>query len=98
MFITTSYFEPSCLMLIDYFIKFTPYASIKNQLCVFRLLYCSVVVLYDLCLVHVIWTVSNVEIGVKYLLLLSFLTAAKFCNLVHIQGMTRVHSHKRYHF
>ena len=38
------------------------------------------------CLVHVIWTVSNVEIGVKYLLLLSFLTAAKFYNLGHIQG------------
>ena len=36
---------------------------------------------------------SNVKIGVecKYLLLLSFLTAAKFYNLGHIQGIIGVH-------
>ena len=87
MFITTSYFEPSCLMLIDYFIKFTPYASIKNQLCVFRLLYCSVVVLYDLCLVHVIWTerrMSKLVLNVKYLLLLSFLIVAEFWGTIKV--------------
>ena len=37
--------------------------------------------------------VSNVEIGlnVKYLLLLSFLTAVEFYNLGHILGIIRVH-------
>ena len=47
-----------------------------------------------LCLVHVIWTgrrMSNLVLNVKYLLLLSFLTAAEFYNLGHIQGIIRVH-------
>ena len=38
-----------------------------------------------LCLVHVIWTehrISKLVLNVKYLLLLSFLTAAEFYNLV----------------
>ena len=38
---------------------------------------------------------SNVEIGielnVKYLLMLSFLSAVEFYNLGHIQGIIRVH-------
>ena len=41
----------------------------------------------DLCLVHVIWTerqMSKLVLNVKYLLLLSFLTAAEFYNLGHI--------------
>ena len=45
-----------------------------------------------LCLVHVIWTgrrMSKLVLNVKYLLLLSFLTAAKFYNLGHIQGIIR---------
>ena len=33
----------------------------------------------------------NWVLNVKYLLLLSFLTAAKFFNLGHIQGLIRVH-------
>ena len=43
---------------------------------------------YYLCLVHVIWTdrrMSKLVLNVKYLLLLSFLTAAKFYHLGHIQ-------------
>ena len=46
------------------------------------------------CVVHVIWTgrqMSKLVLNVKYLLLLSFLTVAKFYNLGHIQGMIRVH-------
>ena len=46
-----------------------------------------------LCPVHVIWTehrMSKLVLNVKYLLLLSFLTAAKFYNLGHIQGIIRV--------
>ena len=41
------------------------------------------------CLVHVIWTerpMSKLVLNVKYLLLLSFLTTAKFYNLGHTQG------------
>ena len=34
---------------------------------------------------------SKLVLNVKYLLLLSFLTAAKFYNLGHIQGIIRVH-------
>ena len=47
-----------------------------------------------LCLVHVIWTerrMSKLKLNVKYLLLLSFLTASEFYNLGHIQGIIRVH-------
>ena len=47
-----------------------------------------------LCLVHVIWTecrMSKLVLNVKYLLMLSFLTAAQFYNLGHIQGIKRVH-------
>ena len=47
----------------------------------------------DLCLVHVIWTerrMSKLVLNVKYLLLLSFLTAAEFYNLGHIQSIIRV--------
>ena len=43
-----------------------------------------------LCPVHVIWTahqMSKLVLNVKYLLLLYFLTAAKFYNLGHIQGI-----------
>ena len=53
------------------------------------------------CLVHVIWTerrMSKLELNVKYLLLLSFLTAAEFYNLGHIQGIMRVHQLKKDHF
>ena len=32
---------------------------------------------------------SKLVLNVDYLLLPSFLTAAKFCNLGHIQGITR---------
>ena len=42
-----------------------------------------------LCLVHVIWTerrMLKLVLNVKYLLLLSFLIAAKFYNLGRIQG------------
>ena len=45
-----------------------------------------------LCLVHVIWTerrMSKLMLNVKYMLLLSFLTAADFYNLGHIQGIIR---------
>ena len=45
-------------------------------------------------LVHVICTerwMSKLVLNVKYLLLLSFLTAAEFSNLRHIQGIIRVH-------
>ena len=48
----------------------------------------------DLCLVHVIWSerrMSKLVLNLKYLLLLSFLTAANFYNLGHIQGIVRVH-------
>ena len=41
-----------------------------------------------------LWTgrrMSKLVLNVKYLLLLSFLTAAKFYNLGHIQGIIRVH-------
>ena len=41
-----------------------------------------------LCLILVIWTertMSKLVLNVKYLLLLSFLTAAEFYNLRHIQ-------------
>ena len=51
-----------------------------------------------LCPVHVIWTerrMSKLVLNVKYLLLLSFLTAVEFYNLRHIQGITRL---KRDHF
>ena len=44
--------------------------------------------------VHVIWKerrMSKLVLNVKYLLLLSFLTAAEFYNLGHIQVITRVH-------
>ena len=44
---------------------------------------------YILCLIHVTWTkcwMSKLVLNVKYLLLLSFLTAAEFYNLGHIQG------------
>ena len=34
---------------------------------------------------------SKLVLNVKYLLLLSFLTAAEFYNLGHIQGIKRVH-------
>ena len=54
-----------------------------------------------LCLVHVIWIerrMSKLVFNVKYLLLLSFLIAAKFYNLGHIQGITRVHQLKRDYF
>ena len=34
-------------------------------------------------------------LNVKYLLFLSFLTAAEFCNLGHIQGIRRVPQLKR---
>ena len=43
----------------------------------------------------------NAEIGVEcqfFLLLFSFLTALKFYNLGHIQGIKRVHYLKRDHF
>ena len=46
------------------------------------------------CPVHVIWTghrMLKLVLNVKYLLLLSFLSAAKFYNLGHIQGIIRVH-------
>ena len=46
-----------------------------------------------LCLVHVIWTgcrMLKLVLNVKYLLLLSFLSAAKFYNLGCIQGIRRV--------
>ena len=46
-----------------------------------------------LCLVHVIWTEHGMlkyVLNVKYLLLLSFLTAAEFYNLGRIQGIKRV--------
>ena len=49
---------------------------------------------FELCLVHVIWTehrMSKLVLNVKYLLLLSFLTATEFSNLRHIQGIIRVH-------
>ena len=42
----------------------------------------------DLCLVHVIWTeqrMSKLVLNIKYLLLLSFVTATEFYNLGHIQ-------------
>jgi hypothetical protein len=45
------------------------------------------------CPVHVIWTghrMSKLVLNVKYLLLLSYLTAAQFYNLGHIQGIIRV--------
>ena len=48
----------------------------------------------NLCLLHVIWTerqMSKLVLNVKYLLLLSFLTATEFYNLGHIQGVIRVH-------
>ena len=51
---------------------------------------CSTTHIY-LCLVHVIWTnrrMSKLLLNVKYLLSLSFLTAAEFYNLGHIQGIT----------
>ena len=41
-----------------------------------------------------IWTerrISKLVLNVKYLLLLSFLTEARFYNLGHIQGIIRVH-------
>ena len=41
----------------------------------------------------VIWTARRMlklVLNVKYLLLVSFLTAAKFYNLMHIQGIIRV--------
>ena len=47
----------------------------------------------ELCLLHVIWTehqMSKLVFNVKYLLWLSFLTAAEFYNLAHI----RVHYSK----
>ena len=47
------------------------------------------------CLVHVIWTerwMLKLVLNVKYLLLLSFLTAAKLYNLGQIQGVVRVNS------
>ena len=47
-----------------------------------------------LCPVHVIWTgrrMLKLVLNVKYLLLLSFLTAVEFYNLGHIQGIIRVH-------
>ena len=50
--------------------------------------------LVTLCPFHVIWTerqMSKLVLNVKYLLLLSFSTAAKFYNLGHIQGIIRVH-------
>ena len=59
----------------------------ENVLCFFTQV-------YELCLVHVIWTerqMSKLVLNVKYLLLLSFLTVAKFYNLGHIQGIIRVH-------
>ena len=54
-----------------------------------------------LCMVHVIWTerqMSKLVLNVKYLLLLSFLTAAEFYNLGHIQGIMRVHQLKKDNF
>ena len=54
--------------------------------------------LIHLCLVHVIWTgrpMSKLELNVKDLLLLSFLTVAEFYNLGHIQGIIRVSQLKR---
>ena len=54
----------------------------------------------NICLVHVIWAerlMSKLVLNVKYLLLLSFLTAAKFYNLGYIQGITRVHQLKKDH-
>ena len=50
--------------------------------------------LRNLCLVHVIWTerqMLKLVLNVKSLLLLFFLTAAKFYNLEHIQGIISVH-------
>ena len=44
-------------------------------------------------MVHVIWTkcrMSKLVLNVKYLLLLSFLTAAEFYNLWHIQDYYKV--------
>ena len=49
-----------------------------------------------LCLVHVIWTerrMLKLMQNVKYLLLLSFLTAAKINNLGNIQGIIRMQQH-----
>ena len=49
---------------------------------------------FDFCLIHAIWTalrMSELVLNVKYLLSLSFLTAAEFYNLGHIQGIIRVH-------
>ena len=57
--------------------------------------------IHCLCLVHVIWTerpMSKLVLNVKYLLLLSFLNAAEFHNLGHIQGIKRVPKLKRDHF
>ena len=54
--------------------------------------------LRNLCLVHVIWTerqMSKLALNDKYLLLLSFLTAAEFYNLGHIQGIIRQARRKR---
>jgi len=51
-------------------------------------------ILFELCLVHVIWTerqMSKLVLNVKSLLLLSFLTVAEFYNLGHIQGIISVH-------
>ena len=50
--------------------------------------------LFILCLVHVIRTerrILKLVLNVKYFLLLSFLTAARFYNFGHIQGIKRVH-------
>ena len=46
-----------------------------------------------LSLVHIIWIerqMLKLVLNVKYLLFLSFLTAAEFYNLGHIQGIIRV--------
>ena len=48
----------------------------------------------DLCLVHVIWKerrMSKLVLNVKYLLLLSFFTSAKFYDLGHILAKIGVH-------
>ena len=54
----------------------------------------TIICFQDLCLVHVIWTarrMSKLVLSLKNLLLLSFLTAAEFFNLGHIQGIIWVH-------
>ena len=54
-----------------------------------------------LCLDHVILTgcqMNNLVSNFEYLLLLCFLTAAKFWNLGHLQGIIRVPQLKRYNF